>query len=65
VLAHNHPNGHAWPSDDDANLTRSMGRAAHRQGVALLDHVVLGRDQYYSFKEGQLWQVTRTQKTRS
>jgi DNA repair protein RadC len=60
VLAHNHPNGHAWPSVDDENLTRSMQRSARRQGIDLLDHVVLGRDQYFSFREGALWQVTRT-----
>jgi DNA repair protein RadC len=65
VLAHNHPNGQAWPSEDDANLTRSMQQAARRQGVTLLDHVVLGRDQYFSFREANLWQVTRTNKTKS
>jgi DNA repair protein RadC len=64
ILAHNHPDGRAWPSDDDASLTRSMQASARRQGVELLDHVVLGRDQYFSFREANLWQVTRT-KTRS
>jgi DNA repair protein RadC len=60
VLAHNHPNGQAWPSVDDENLTRALGRVAARQRVTLLDHVVLGRNQYFSFAEGQLWQVTKT-----
>jgi DNA repair protein RadC len=60
ILAHNHPNGLAWPSVDDENLTRAMGRAAGRQGVQLLDHVVIGRDQYFSFQEGELWQANRT-----
>lgn len=60
VLVHNHPNGQAWPSQDDAHLTGAMGRAASRQGVALLDHVVMGRDQYFSFQERQLWAVTKT-----
>lgn len=65
VLGHNHPNGSAWPSVDDEHLTQSMARAAHRAGIVLLDHVVLGRDQYFSFRERVLWQVTRTAKTRS
>jgi DNA repair protein RadC len=60
VLGHNHPNGAAWPSDADVHLTRAMQRAAARQRVHLLDHVVLGRDQYFSFQEGRLWQVTTT-----
>jgi DNA repair protein RadC len=60
VLAHNHPNGAAWPSVEDVHLTRAMQRAAARQRVHLLDHVVLGRDQYFSFQEGRLWQVTKT-----
>ncbi|MGH2997662.1 MAG: JAB domain-containing protein [Gaiellaceae bacterium] len=60
VLGHNHPNGSAWPSVEDARLTQSMRRAARAQGVELLDHVVLGRDQYFSFRQEQLWQVTRT-----
>ena len=60
VLAHNHPNGAAWPSEADVDLTRSMAKAARRAGVELLDHVVLGRDQNFSFRERQLWQVSRT-----
>ena len=49
VLAHNHPSGSAWPSWQDARLTREMGRAAWAQGVELLDHVVLGRGEFFSF----------------
>lgn len=65
VLSHNHPNGSAWPSTDDEALTQSMARAARGANATLLDHVVLGRDQYFSFRERLLWQVTRTAKTRS
>lgn len=49
ILAHNHPTGSAWPSWQDARLTREMGRAAWAQGVELLDHVILGRGEYFSF----------------
>jgi DNA repair protein RadC len=49
VLAHNHPSGSAWPSWQDARLTHDMGRVAWAQGVELLDHVILGRGEFYSF----------------
>lgn len=65
VLVHNHPNGSAWPSTDDADLTQQMTRAARAADTLLLDHVVLGRDQYFSFRERVLWQVTATAKTKS
>lgn len=50
ILAHNHPSGSSWPSWQDARLTRDMGRAAAAQGIELLDHVVLGRGEVYSFR---------------
>lgn len=57
VLAHNHPNGSAWPSVADADLTREMRAAARAEGVELLDHVVLGRGEYFSFREAALWRT--------
>lgn len=57
VLAHNHPSGDATPSDADAELTDAVGRAAAVQGVVLVDHVVLAPEQFYSFREGALWQI--------
>jgi len=49
ILAHNHPSGSAWPSVADARLTADMGAAATRQGFELLDHVVLGNREFFSF----------------
>jgi DNA repair protein RadC len=57
ILAHNHPSGDAQPSEQDAALTWAADDAARRQGVVLLDHVVLGAGQVYSFREGRLWQI--------
>jgi len=53
ILAHNHPSGSAWPSWEDARLTRDMGRVAWSQGVHMLDHVVLGRGEFFSFHHQQ------------
>jgi DNA repair protein RadC len=57
VLAHNHPSGDATPSGADAELTDAVASAAAAQGVVLLDHVVLAPEQFYSFREGALWQI--------
>ena len=64
ILSHNHPTprwqgGGAWPSVADAELTDAVAAALHRRGRTLLDHVILGDDQHYSFRERQLWQTSR------
>ena len=56
ILCHNHPAGWAWPSDADADLFRRVGAAMQRRGLQLLDSVILGHDQHYSFTERQLWE---------
>lgn len=55
VLAHNHPTGIAEPSPEDIAFTRLMGRAGMILGVRLLDHVVVARRAYFSFREAGLW----------
>ena len=55
VLAHNHPTGIAEPSSEDIAFTRLMGRAGMILGVRLLDHVVVARRGYFSFREAGLW----------
>jgi DNA repair protein RadC len=57
ILSHNHPTGLAWPSEADAELTEAVESAAYEVDLVLLDHVVLGRGQFFSFREGQLWTI--------
>ena len=49
VLAHNHPSGDPWPSPEDRLLTQSIMIAMKAINVSLLDHVIVGRDTYFSF----------------
>lgn len=49
VFAHNHPSGLPEPSDDDVLLTRRLSRAGRILGVDVLDHVIIGREGFYSF----------------
>ena len=60
VLTHNHPSGSAVPSDADGELTLAVEAAAYESGLVLLDHVVLGLNEYYSFREQSLFRVERT-----
>jgi len=57
ILFHNHPSGSARPSDADAKLTRALSSAAAAVELTLLDHIVLGLREAYSFRENRLWQV--------
>lgn len=55
ILAHNHPSGDPKPSPDDKNTTRLMADAGKILGINVMDHIIIGRGCYYSFKEqGQI-----------
>ena len=53
VAFHNHPSGDPTPSPDDRELTRRLVAAGVLMGIDLVDHVILGEQQYYSFKEAR------------
>ncbi len=50
VVAHNHPSGNTSPSSDDINLTRRLSQAGEIIGIKLLDHIIVGKKNYSSFK---------------
>lgn len=55
IICHNHPSGDPSPSDDDRMVTKRLAMAGKVLGIAVVDHVVVGQDSYYSFQEhGQL-----------
>jgi DNA repair protein RadC len=49
-LLHNHPSGDPTPSKADLEMTRAVAKALGTVGIALHDHVVLGRGRHASFK---------------
>ncbi|MBE6885979.1 MAG: DNA repair protein RadC [Oscillospiraceae bacterium] len=51
LLAHNHPSGIAIPSDEDIELTHNVYSALSLIDVALLDHIVVGGNDFISLKE--------------
>ena len=51
IVAHNHPSGSVAPSGNDREFTRDLMECCKLFEIVLLDHVVVGRDTYYSFRE--------------
>ena len=50
ILVHNHPSGDPTPSQADIDITREVADAARSLGIALHDHIVIGRGASESFK---------------
>ena len=51
ICAHNHPSGDPEPSKEDIVLTQRLIAAGDIVGIDVLDHVVIGGNQFYSLKE--------------
>lgn len=51
ILMHNHPSGDSSPSDADARVTRDLIRAGQLLKIDILDHVIMGRNEFKSLKE--------------
>lgn len=55
VFVHNHPSGEPAPSSDDISITKKLQRACEAVEIAVLDHIIVGGDRYFSFAdEGML-----------
>lgn len=50
IMCHNHPSGDPTPSEDDIAMTREVAEVAGRLGIALHDHVIIGRNGHRSFR---------------
>lgn len=51
VLAHNHPSGNVTPSREDKRLTDLVNKAAETMNIKLIDHVIIGAGDFYSFSD--------------
>ena len=52
ILAHNHPNGKAIPSNDDFQTTQKIYSFISNLGIGLIDHFIISPTNYYSFAAG-------------
>lgn len=55
ILVHNHPSGDPEPSDDDIKITQKLSAAGELLGIEVLDHLIIGKGEYVSMKEKQLF----------
>lgn len=51
IFAHNHPSGNPRPSAEDYNITRRLIDAGNLLDINVLDHIIIGENDYYSFKK--------------
>ncbi len=57
VLVHNHPSGDPAPSPEDINVTKRLVEVGEVVGIQVLDHVIIGDNQYVSLRElGAGWE---------
>jgi DNA repair protein RadC len=55
IICHNHPSGTLSPSDNDKHITTKIKEGLKLLDIALLDHIILTKEGYYSFAdEGKL-----------
>lgn len=54
VFCHNHPRGSVHPSRDDIALTVQLRSMLEPLGIKVLDHIIIGEKQYYSFFEDDM-----------
>jgi len=50
IIAHNHPAGSLEPSQEDQDITRAIKEALKTVDITLLDHIIIGNNDYYSFR---------------
>ena len=54
MLCHNHPSGSIKPSDSDKALTRNIVNAGKLLEIKILDHIIVGINNYFSFADSGL-----------
>jgi DNA repair protein RadC len=54
ICCHNHPSGNPEPSKEDRDFTRELCQAGNVMQVKILDHIIIGDNQHYSFSDNGL-----------
>lgn len=51
ICVHNHPSNNILPSNEDIKITHNIKRIGELLGIKLVDHIIVGSNNYYSFLE--------------
>ncbi|HLB25853.1 MAG TPA: DNA repair protein RadC [Nitrospirota bacterium] len=54
IFVHNHPGGKVKPSYADKEITNSLVTAAKSMDIEVHDHIIIGKEGYYSFRDSGL-----------
>ncbi|GAB6161989.1 DNA repair protein RadC [Desulfothermus naphthae] len=54
IFIHNHPGGDSSPSKEDLEITKKFKKLLKEIDVTLLDHIIISKDNYFSFKENNV-----------
>jgi DNA repair protein RadC len=54
LIAHNHPSGSLEPSQEDQEVTKDIREALKTVDITLLDHIIIGGNDFFSFKENHI-----------
>ena len=51
ICIHNHPSGNVIPSKQDVEITKNLIGIGNMLGIKIVDHIIIGKSNYYSFLE--------------
>ena len=51
IIVHNHPSGNPMPGESDIRETRRLKKGLDTCGIALIDHIIIAEDSFYSFAD--------------
>jgi len=51
ICIHNHPSGNVTPSKNDIIITEQLKQVGNILGIAVVDHLIIGKNEYYSFMD--------------
>ncbi len=54
IIVHNHPSGDPEPSEDDIEITKRITEAGKIIGIDILDHIIIAKTKFFSFKDENL-----------
>ncbi len=57
IVAHNHPSGRPAPSKEDIRVTKRLIQCGKIMEIPVLDHVILGNNVFYSYKENKVKRI--------
>lgn len=59
IIAHNHPSGISEASEQDLLVTQRLSEASNLIGLQFVDHIIIGKDNYYSFHQNNMLPETQ------